>query len=411
MASSFTWLDYSEQDRRKMLDVISLFREQTTRDELGIGTIRDAFANLFFPGISTIQTRARYFLFIPWIYQDLINRKITSQQADTKLRQQEVTLINILAESTDNEGTIGKVSRAALKRLPSSIYWYGLGSWGIYRYGGSQQEYHQSFDRLNRSSRRTQQNDDGDILGLHSTEWDPHLPQAPADFPTSASFRLTTEEAEYLADRIAQRHPRSLLAHLVRQSEPSKSRFPWQHPAVGSLPPDLQDQLLHAQNFSELIHGAALLYNLMLAEAKSKRDETLVEPYRTDLQQWATRLSARAEDLQGWDRQSFWQLVNQQVGQVSLRTQAFVNYWFDLAIEPDTAFSIAENAAARALIHDREATLKGKQARLGNLRALDLWMGNSGNLQLNFRWPTVSKILNDILTGLAQQEADYDVAA
>jgi len=409
MPSSFTWLDYSEQDRRKMLDVISLFREQTTRDELGIAAIRDIFANLFFPGVSTIQTRARYFLFIPWIYQDLISRKTTSQQVGGKLRQQEVDLINILAGRADNDGTIGKVSKAALKRLPSSVYWYGLGSWGIYRYGGSQQEYHQAFDRLNRSSRRTQHNDDGDTLGLHSTEWDPHLPQAPVDFPASASFRLTVEEAEYLADRIAQRQPRSLLAHLVRQSEPSTSRFPWQHPALDSLSPDLQEQLLHAQNFSELIHGAALLYNLMLAEAKS--NQTLAESYRTALQQWATQLSARAEILQGWDRQAFWQLVNQQAGSVSLRTQFFVNQWFDLALEADSAFSMAENAAARALIHVREAALKGKQARLDNPRALELWLGDSGVGQLNFRWPTVSKIMNDILTGLTQKEVDYDSAA
>ena len=157
MTSSFTWLDYSEQDRRKMLDVISLFREQNTRDELGIGSIRDAFANLFFPGVSTIQTRARYFLFISWIYQGLINRKATAKQVDGKLRQQEVALIDILADSADNEGTIGKVARAALRRLPSSIYWYGIGSWGIYRYGGSQQEYHHAFDRLDRSNRRIQQ--------------------------------------------------------------------------------------------------------------------------------------------------------------------------------------------------------------------------------------------------------------
>ena len=63
--STFTWLDYSEQDRRKMLDVVSLFGESDTRDELGIGVVRDAFANLFFPGTSTLQTRARYFLFVP----------------------------------------------------------------------------------------------------------------------------------------------------------------------------------------------------------------------------------------------------------------------------------------------------------------------------------------------------------
>jgi len=34
MPSTFTWLDYSEQERRKMLDVIELFGERTTRDEL-----------------------------------------------------------------------------------------------------------------------------------------------------------------------------------------------------------------------------------------------------------------------------------------------------------------------------------------------------------------------------------------
>jgi hypothetical protein len=33
--STFTWLDYSEHERRKMLDVIELFGERTTRDELG----------------------------------------------------------------------------------------------------------------------------------------------------------------------------------------------------------------------------------------------------------------------------------------------------------------------------------------------------------------------------------------
>lgn len=56
---SLTWLDYSEQERRQAMEVIDLFREEETRDELGLGTIRDAFADLLFAGTSTIQTRAR----------------------------------------------------------------------------------------------------------------------------------------------------------------------------------------------------------------------------------------------------------------------------------------------------------------------------------------------------------------
>ena len=56
--TSFTWLDYSEHERRQAMDVIDLFGEDETRDELGLGTIRDGFADLLFPGTSTIQTRA-----------------------------------------------------------------------------------------------------------------------------------------------------------------------------------------------------------------------------------------------------------------------------------------------------------------------------------------------------------------
>ena len=40
MASLVAWLDYSDDDRRRMREVIALFRESDTLDELGIGAIR-----------------------------------------------------------------------------------------------------------------------------------------------------------------------------------------------------------------------------------------------------------------------------------------------------------------------------------------------------------------------------------
>lgn len=61
-----------------MLDVINLFRQKDTRDELGLGVVRDVFADILFPGTSTTQTRARYFLFVPWIYHDLERRRRAS---------------------------------------------------------------------------------------------------------------------------------------------------------------------------------------------------------------------------------------------------------------------------------------------------------------------------------------------
>lgn len=44
------WIGFSKEDRQKALDVINLLSEQGAVDELGIGIVRDAFANYFFRG-------------------------------------------------------------------------------------------------------------------------------------------------------------------------------------------------------------------------------------------------------------------------------------------------------------------------------------------------------------------------
>lgn len=124
--SSFVWLDYSERERRKMLDVIELFRESETVDELGIGSIRDAFADMLFPGTSTIMTRARYFLLIPWIYRQLEERRVPSAQIEARGRKAEIDLVEQIEASADNAGNIGRLARSNLKRLASSVYWQGL---------------------------------------------------------------------------------------------------------------------------------------------------------------------------------------------------------------------------------------------------------------------------------------------
>ena len=65
------WIDFSKTERNKVLSVLELLTEAGTLDELGIAPIRDGFANLFFPGTSTIQTRAKYFLIVPYALKDL----------------------------------------------------------------------------------------------------------------------------------------------------------------------------------------------------------------------------------------------------------------------------------------------------------------------------------------------------
>ncbi len=52
MTSTFGWLDTDSEQRRRMLEVVDLFKEEGTVDELGIGSIRDALADSLFPGTS-----------------------------------------------------------------------------------------------------------------------------------------------------------------------------------------------------------------------------------------------------------------------------------------------------------------------------------------------------------------------
>lgn len=78
-----------------------------------MATVRDALSDQLAPGISTIQTGARYFLFIPWIHQEIEARVrqrsagVTKEWVARRARNAEVGLISHLLASEDSAGTIG----------------------------------------------------------------------------------------------------------------------------------------------------------------------------------------------------------------------------------------------------------------------------------------------------------------
>jgi hypothetical protein len=408
MMSAFVWLDYSERERRKMLDVVDLFREHDTRDELGVGSVRDAFADMLFPGTSTIMTRARYFLLVPWAYQKLERLHVRSAEIAARARQAELNLVEPIERSDDNDGNIGKVAKTTLKRLPSSVYWQGLSVWGIRSFRGAQVQYHRSLDRYyaqltrhgGRASERDSEHDD-----LISSNWHAGLVSPPEDFPRECSLSLTRAEAEYLAERIrlSPACAGSLLAELVAQRRRNDDvPFAWKHPHCAALPPKLREMLDHAQNFSEVMHGAPLLYNLILAEQAHRSDS--VAKYRRNFGEWAKLLSARSRTLAQWKRERFWELVRSVNPRITGSTYEFINAWWDLALAGD-AVRLCDSPAARLLIRERERRLKKNLARIDNPRAQELWTGDSGTAQLEFRWFISQRLLGDIFDGLEAPDA------
>ena len=146
------WLDHDPSERERSQRILALFQEKESRDELGLGSVRDAIADLLFPGTSTIHTRVRYFLFIPWIYRQLEADGVRAAELPRKLRQAETVLVEHLLAQGEKEGVFGRMARGSLKRLPSSIYWSGLESWGIRRGFESQDELVRTFDQLHRAA-------------------------------------------------------------------------------------------------------------------------------------------------------------------------------------------------------------------------------------------------------------------
>jgi len=184
-----------------MLDAIDRFAETDTRDELGLGSIRDGLSDLFFPGTNTIQTRARYFLFVPWIYRAVETGKFSAESPAAWARRDELALCDALCRSEDQEGVIGARARGGLKRLPNNIYWLGLSKWGIRQFPGSQDDYHQRLKRPELS--RPVLDDDEDVVeGSGRASWHRCLPDAPKDLLKTVDLKLTRDEAVYLRERI-----------------------------------------------------------------------------------------------------------------------------------------------------------------------------------------------------------------
>lgn len=403
MSGFIGWLDYSEAEQRQVHEMLQLFVDKGTVDDLGVGTIRDAISNRLFPGTSIIQTRARYFLFIPWIFQraETDHRRQLLVRADAMERK----LIESLRNSDDQDGLIGRQAGTSVRTLPSAIYWSGLAAYDIFQQSPLTRA---QYARAARTARPQTEHED-ELADRATGFWRPGIPDPPEGFFsfTSAEFRLTREEAEWLSERVLSTEYRrgpNLLGDYVAQlrSTPSvpEGHF-WDEPLPESAVLETRELVAHAKQFSSAVQGASLLYNLMLTEARGDGggdDESFTRDFRAELEVWADE--ARLAGTAAWagDVGSFWAVITTR-SRVPGLTRVFVDSWCHL-LAKHPLDGLADNHAARTLVRAREQQHKGAQARFGNPARLKSWGGNSGTAPLEFRWSQVRRFLTDLATGL-----------
>ena len=389
------WIDFSNEDRAKVLDVIHLLQEPGAVDELGIGIIRDAFANYFFPGTSTVQTRAKYFLIVPYVlreagegkYGNDINRVLRA--IDDEERKCGLKLIE-----TSKDGVIGvnNLPKSWVARTPSNIYWNGIKTLGIFKDNQlSIKDYlKESYvlrnlknnkDLGNRADDAAENEKDdkdaGDIT--HFQFWD--LPDiCKTDWRSELTIELLPEEAAFLRNQILKYQRNTLMEYIVENNIPVSKYTSFETIADAvkdGVSEYMREMLDLADQFNNLVYLARVRYNLILSGGENVKAE---EEWNFLVQDIDARANVDLETI--YDRLEI----------TSFPTRKFLN-------ELKAAFLAHDYDAADEIIRHREIKLKGpSRAKLNHPGeyANDEWVGG---YWLDYRYSSAKRIIADIYRG------------
>lgn len=381
------WIDFSKSDRDLVLSVLRQLTEPGAVDELGIGTIRDGFSDILFPGTSTIQTRAKYLFIIPYICLELERgKKLLPRQFIEALEQSELDLIDILAVN-GAEGVIGQRSRQTLRRKPSSIYWSALRTYGFISEPVTLTEYaalvharkttsEQEKGLGKRKAKHEDDTIDDSDVGMGGTVfW--RVPAAEENWRENLTIKLTLDEATYLRDRITSMPGArdSLLALVLRENRldfTEYEKFDDINAMQSIMPPELLRDYKLARDFSRFIFGAQVRYNIIYSNGQNELANELWLQYKEE------QPTVSLADVQA-----------------RLKPRASVMRFlkaYESAIDNESEL---DNLVIR-----REKELKGAaRAKLTNTELYKYDDNNVNMSSLVYRLPNVQRIVKDIFEG------------
>lgn len=421
--ASVGWIDFSSEHRDKVRTVIDLLKKQGVVDELGIGVIRDSFADRLFPGVSTIQTRSKYFILTALLIQDYLHQpepKKEKQSLEEFLNYWEKWCRIKLAGRYGSQGeglgiigiSFGERSDRDIQRPPSSVYWNGLRTFGIVRTRLSLAEFGRAVGGR-RSLKSVLERTDSLKGDDHDAEFSSgprvRVPAVDDQYWNDLSITLTATEAEFLRQHITANVPDSLVGQILLDGQASSQLLKLQRKATFSdfveLPfvrhlknAELRQALQHASDFWTILEGAHIRYNSLLQDRfGTPEGKQECEEY---WEQWRERIGDFA--WESWDSSYVWRLVEQHDSKVSAATRSFVDGWVFLARSAGR-----ELDACDRLVINQERSNKKSRARLRPGAKDEHVKGWIGLRELDYRFPQVRALVEDIQRG-ESGEADPD---
>lgn len=398
--SQLGWVDFSNEDRERVKHALSQLAQPGTLDELGIGGLRDAFADLMFPGFSTLQTRAKYFITVPRIIRDYLQLSCARQRKQPfghYLEEREAQLSELLRARHRDSGQTG-ISGFSLQkgervsRQPSSIYWVGLRTWKLIDTQGSLRQFAQVIGSAEEPWAGLQE-ETGDDSDAHSPARLVHLDRHEPAWLDDIRIELTGSEARFLSEKLKAGPEHNLVTELERSGlreqalVKGEGGFPALAAWVGDqaqLSRQARDSVAKAQAFSELIYGAHLRLNMLLVRNGAEH-RALLDTYSEYWDGWRSKAHAQPQQVDQW-------LARTQVS-LAGHTRAFLENW---------ARGLAGNAREDELdsLVEAQARANKKQRSILNRRLPEDFKWH-GMARLDYRWAQVRNVLRDVQEGLA----------
>lgn len=410
------WVDFSREARKRAFEALAALSESGAVDELGFGTLRDAFADALFPGTSTLQTRAKYFVLVPCAIRYALENKQTLRQVERECCRQ----MWLTCGHTREAGVIGNrgLNNGAewIQRPPSEIYWAGLRKLGILHSPLSSGLWFTRASRLvNEAGGSEIAGNDGQEGVLDDREtgfsgwkndfdfsWKTLYP----DFCSKRDKRelspdLTSAEASFLRQRILEtdgtrgtffawclRHGR--IPHVDEEEDDGKAPsaeslspfFRFARSVRRHVPEDMGKLLDAANALNRLVFPARVLHNCILGA--HPRAEEIWQDVKAEVRTWANAV----------DLPTIFALFP---GRIPDLLAIFLS-------ELQDAFRNGNILEAKKLIADREKRLKPGRAKVLHPEKLPpgKWVGGDW---LDYRLPQAGRILRDIAAAKGASDA------
>lgn len=398
------FVNFNTEEKKRVAKVMQLLQESEAIEELGIGRVRDHFSNTLFPGTSTLQHHAKYFVVMPSLYYHTAfkSRKFQNlAEVNRYIREAEIQITRQLSEDengvlrTNLTGITGiNTYKEALndytkyvKYDPAYIYDSGLVRYGIITDTSVERlilELNKKHfaDPHNKSTLKDKDatDDAGDLSGDKQTI---KTCGESYDFfnGKTMSLALSEKEASFMKDRIHATCNGTMLAYLIdsKYDIPEHIRYFDIKEILSELDPEVLDVYYKSVLFSKLIHLIDWRYNYCYFDSFGNTEETLVckDEYEKFLAEY----------------------------QDEIHNEDAYRALFDYTRSIDTMLTefcescyiaILDNEPNKVdqLVKAREHTVKRERSKIGNSAYKN--QGRSKPLPNTFRWETVRTMVNEI---------------